>query len=285
MILLGAMMKAKNILFLVILMFLAACQANAGVRVETVENAASSTAMMPAPEVDADGSGEDSIALIYNGPVAAEGGPEAVATIAEEIGLPVKFVADMAELPALLDEAAILIVGGTEDDLDPLYTSFTPDARAALDTYLSNGGRYLGICGGGFLASNGWYEADGSFVEMLGLIPAESTDYDLENDEPQIVTVEWLGDTHPMYFQAGPLFELTDGNDTVVEVVAQYDDGGIAALISSYGDGKAAVIGPHPEADESWREEAEGGEDWYSTTDLLAALLEDILSERAVGSE
>ena len=272
-------MKAKKYLFLVMLILLAACQANAEVSVETPEEATGDIGAAPVLEADSDGSGEELYALIYNGPVAAEGGPEAVAAVAEQIGLPVIFVADMAELPDLLEGAAILVVGGTEDDLDPLYEAFTPEVMAALDTFLSNGGRYLGICGGGFLASTGWYETDGSFVEMLGLIPAESTDYDYENDEPQIVMVEWLGETYPMYFQAGPVFELAEGDEAGVEVVAYYDNGGIAALVSSYGEGKVAVIGPHPEADESWSEEAEGGEEWYSTTDLLAALLEELLSE------
>ena len=271
-------MKAKKYLFLVMLILLAACQANAEVSVETPEEATSDIEAVPVLEADSDGSGEELYALIYNGPVAAEGGPEAVAAVAEQIGLPVIFVADMAELPDLLEGAAILVVGGTEDDLDPLYESFTPEVMAALDTFLSNGGRYLGICGGGFLASTGWYETDGSFVEMLGLIPAESTDYDYENDEPQIVTVEWLGETYSMYFQAGPMFEMAENNaGEAVEVIAHYADGGIAALVSSYGEGKVAVIGPHPEADESWSEEAEGGEEWYSTTDLLAALLEELL--------
>lgn len=270
-------MKRKHILFAGLLILLVGCQAETEMYEETPQEAASEAVAAPSLEAEEDAYEEQLYALIYNGPVAAEGGPEAAAAVAETLGLPVVYVADMAELPALLEEAAILVIGGTEDDLDPLYRSFTPEVMAALEAYLSSGGRYLGICGGGFLASSGWYESDGSFTEMLGLIPAESTDYDLENDEPQIVMVEWLGETVPMYFQAGPLFEWSGGKE--VEVVAEYTGGGIAALISSYGEGKVAVIGPHPEADETWSEEAEGGEDWYSTTDLLAALLEDLLSE------
>ena len=278
-------MKAHKYILLVMLAFLVACQSDSDISVETPEETASDTAAMPSLEADTTESGEELYALIYNGPVAAEGGPEAVAVIAEEIGLAVEFVADMADLPDLLEGAAILVIGGTEDDLGPLYESFTPEVMAALDEYLRDGGRYLGICGGGFLASSGWYETDGSFVEMLGLIPAESTDYDLENDAPQIVMVEWLGDTYPMYFQAGPLFELTGGDEAEVEIIAHYEDGGIAALISSYGEGKVAAIGPHPEADESWSEEAEGGEEWVSTAYLLAELLEELLDMGVVTEE
>lgn len=227
-------------------------------------------------------SADGSYALIYNGPVAAEEGPEAVAAVAAEVGLPATFVSDIAELPQLLEDAAIFIIGGTEDDLDPLYNAFTPDITAALKAYLRDGGRYLGICGGGFIASTGWEEED-RFVEMLGIVPAESGDF-TEDSDPQIVRVRWLGTTYPMYFQAGPTFELTATQEKV-QIIAAYEDGQIAALMSSYGQGKAAVIGPHPEAPESWSEEAENGEDWISTTHLLAALLQELLSDRPIPSE
>lgn len=95
----------------------------------------------------------ESYALIYNGQVAAEEGPEAIAAIAEEVGLPVRFISNIAELPQLLGNAAMFIIGGTEDDLNPLFQAFTPDVTTALKNYLNNGGSYLGVCGGGFLAS------------------------------------------------------------------------------------------------------------------------------------
>jgi hypothetical protein len=221
-------------------------------------------------------------ALIYNGPVAAEDGPEAVAAIAEEIDLPVRFISNIAELPQLLEDTAVFIIGGTEDDLNPLAEAFTPDVTAALKAYLRDGGRYLGICGGGFLASTGW-EEDDRFVKMVGLVPAESGDFS-EDADPQIVSIRWLGKTYPMYFQAGPTFELTDSEDDV-QVIATYEDGQIAALLSSYGQGKVAVIGPHPEADESWAEEAENGDDWTSTNNLLVDLLEELLSDDPVTPE
>lgn len=222
---------------------------------------------------------EGSYALIYNGPVAAEDGPEAVAAIAKQAGLSVMFVSDIAELPHLLNDAAVFIIGGTEDDLDPLKDAFTPDVTAALEAYLRDGGRYWGICGGGYLASTGW-EEDEIFVEMLALVPAESSEFD-ENDEPQMLPIQWLGETRSMYFQFGPAFDLTDSQEDV-NVFAYYDDGRIAGLISSYGDGKVAVCGPHPEARESWSDEATNGDEWISTTDLAVALLQDLLSDDPV---
>ena len=221
-------------------------------------------------------------ALIYNGSVAAEEGPEAIAAIAEQVGLPVQFVSDIAELPQLLEHAAIFIIGGTEDDLTPLKDAFTPEVTAALQAYLRGGGRYLGICGGGYVASTGWYEEE-TFVEMLGLVPAESSDFD-EDAGPQILPISWLGETRPMYFQAGPAFELTESSEAA-RVIASYADGQIAALMSSYSEGKVAVCGPHPEATESWSDEAENGDAWTSTADLAVALLQELLSDRPVNAE
>jgi hypothetical protein len=232
-----------------------------------------------APE---DSYGQEPYALIYNGPVAAEEGPEAVAAIAEQVGLSVKFVSDIAELPTLLQHAAVFIIGGTEDDLNPLINAFTQEVTTALTDYLRNGGRYLGICGGGFMASTGWEEGE-SFVKTLGIIPAESGDFD-EDDEPRILPIRWLGETHSMYFQAGPTFELTE-NPEDVSVFAYYEDGRIAGLMSSYGKGKAAVCGPHPEAPESWGDEAADGEDWTAVTDLAVGLLQELLSDHPVKTE
>jgi hypothetical protein len=218
-------------------------------------------------------------ALIYNGPVAAEGGPEAVAAVVRDIGLDVAYVSDLAELPDLLEDAAVFIIGGTEDDLSPLATAFTPEVDTALKRYLRSGGRYLGICGGGWLASSGWDEY-GTWIPMLGLVPADSGILD-DDEKPRILSIEWLGETYPMYFQYGPTFTVRQTSEDV-RVIAHYSDGQIAALISSYGSGKVAVCGAHPEAQQDWAEEAADGEDWTSTTHLLGDLLQNLLSSDPV---
>jgi len=76
--------------------------------------------------------GASGYALIYNGRVAAEGGPEAVAVVARGIGLEVKFADDIGKLPELLKGASVFVIGGTEDDLSPLLTAFSPKILAAL---------------------------------------------------------------------------------------------------------------------------------------------------------
>ncbi|MGL5470081.1 MAG: BPL-N domain-containing protein, partial [Shewanella sp.] len=112
---------------------------------------------------------QDPYALIYNGPVSDGDSTRAIADVVRQVGLPVRYLSNIEALPAELDHARVFIVGGTEDDVEPLLNAFTPDARSALKTYLQNGGRYLGICGGAFVASTGWSEEEG-FVPALGLV-------------------------------------------------------------------------------------------------------------------
>ncbi|HPE70359.1 MAG TPA: hypothetical protein P5560_13790 [Thermotogota bacterium] len=218
-----------------------------------------------------------SYALIYNGVVAAEECPEAAATVAQLAGLPVEFISDLSELPEKLTNAAVFIVGGTEDNLDPLIDAFTPAVDQAFKQWLHDGGRYLGICGGGFLASKGWWEW-GGYVNMLGIIPADSDDF-LSHSRPVILPIQWLGEVRPMYFQAGPKF-LLENTSEQVQIIARYMDDQIAALIATYGNGKVAVSGPHPEAPRSWSYETDNPEDWVSSIDLAVALLQDLLSDQ-----
>ncbi len=218
-------------------------------------------------------------ALVYNGPASAEDAPEAAAAVARSAGLPVRYVADLDELPGRLENARVFIIGGTQDDMSPLLEAFTPETAGALRAYLRRGGRYLGICGGGFMASTGWQDGE-DFIDALGIIPAESADYD-SNYAPRVIPVRWSGQTRRMYFQAGPIFELVKSKETV-RVIATYADGRIAALISSYGKGKVAVSGPHPEARQAWREEVPGSGNWPLSTDLAVNLLNDLLSDSPI---
>ena len=222
---------------------------------------------------------EGKYALVYNGPASAEDCPEAAAALAQSAGLKVKFVANLAELPVLLKNTEVFIIGGTQDDLNPVVKAFTPPVTEALKNYLRNGGRYLGLCGGGFMASAGWHEGR-TFVKALGIIPAKCQVY-RDDYAARIIPIRWQGKTRPMYSKAGPSFQLVNGSGEV-QVTAYYEDGSIAALMCSYGRGKVAVCGPHPEARASWKDEAADGYKWTSSMDLAVDFLKDLLSPRPV---
>ena len=220
----------------------------------------------------------DRYALIYNGIGATEGGPEGLAAIAGKIGLPVRYVAEAAELPGLLKNAALFGIGGTEDNTEPMRKSFTPEIMEAIREYVRQGGRYAGICGGGYFASRGWEEKAG-FVEGFGLIPADSEVFGPDYD-PHIITVQWLGKPLAIFYQGGPEFGLEESIEAV-EVVAVYEGGAVASLLCSYGRGKVWVSGPHPEADESWLEEDNlNGYNWRPTQGLAVDMMKDLMSDR-----
>jgi len=67
-----------------------------------------------------------------------------------------------------------------------------------------------------------------------------------------------------------------------VEVIATCPDGGIAALLSSYGRGKIAVCGPHPGGRPSWKDEAAHGDQWTSSLDPAVEFVKDLRSDRPV---
>ncbi|WP_431688982.1 BPL-N domain-containing protein [Hahella sp. NBU794] len=223
---------------------------------------------------------EAEYALIYNGPVSDAESSEAIADVAVQAGLTVRYITDLEALPDMLSGAKVFIIGGTEDDVEPLVDAFTPDLSASLKAYLNNGGRYLGICGGAYVASVGWAE-ENRFVDALGIAPAESDNYD-SDFAPKIYPVTWSGEERQMYYQAGPAFKLTQSKEQVRNI-AYFENQQIAALISSYGKGKVAVSGPHPEAPESWKENALDGTEMESNLDLAIKLMQELLSDRPVG--
>lgn len=218
-------------------------------------------------------------ALIYNGPTADQASTEAISSVVQQLGLTVRYIANLDDLPTQLGDARVFIIGGTDDDVEPLLQRFTPALRTTLKTYLSQGGRYLGICGGAYLASLGWPEED-RFVEGLALVPAQSDGYD-QDFEAKIYPVTWLGETRQMYYQAGPSFALAESPESVARL-AYFEDRQLAALMSTFGAGKVAVSGPHPEAPDSWRAEALRGDQMNRNIDLALQLLRELLSDRPV---
>lgn len=218
-------------------------------------------------------------ALIYNGPTADQASTEAISSVVQQLGLTVRYIANLDDLPTQLGDARVFIIGGTDDDVEPLLQRFTPALRTTLKTYLRQGGRYLGICGGAYLASLGWPEED-RFVEGLALVPAQSDGYD-QDFEAKIHPVTWLGETRQMYYQAGPSFALAESPESVARL-AYFEDRQLAALMSTFGAGKVAVSGPHPEAPDAWRAEALKGDQMDRNIDLALQLLRELLSDRPV---
>jgi len=218
-------------------------------------------------------------ALIYSGPSAGDGCPEAVAAVAKQAGLPVRYVEDLDEISDLLGRAAVLIIGGTTGDLEEFRRSFTPQTERAVKSYVRDGGRYWGICGGAYVAATQFGGNEGP-VKALKLIPAVARDH--SDGEAKLESVRWRGKKCDLYLQGSPKFVITD-REAAVEIIARFEDDSIAALQCAYGKGKVAVCGPHPEAKESWLThdglETKG---WQPTRPLAVEMLKGLLSDRPI---
>jgi glutamine amidotransferase-like uncharacterized protein len=63
-----------------------------------------------------------------------------------------------------------------------------------------------------------------------------------------LVDIEWRRTRRKVYYQGGPSFKAGAAS----HVIATYTNGQPAALIAPFGKGFVGVVGPHPEAPESW---------------------------------
>ncbi|MFF2146820.1 hypothetical protein [Kitasatospora sp. NPDC058190] len=204
------------------------------------------------PEAMVPGGGP--LALVYRGPAACDGCPEAAHDMLEHDGFTVRYIGPEEETrfgPDALAGAALYVQpGGTNGQevttawgLLERDRGFSPELVRA---YVRGGGRYLGLCMGGYLAGD-----DPGY----GLLPGDSGQYirsqgaAVTDDQDHLVDVAWRGHPQRMYFQDGPYFDV-DGPG--VDVLARYTNDRAAAVVASYGAGRVAVSGPHPEAPSEW---------------------------------
>jgi glutamine amidotransferase-like uncharacterized protein len=217
-------------------------------------------------------------ALIYTGVNTCAGCPEAIADVARKAKLPIKYVSDPNQIPQLLDHAAIFIIGGTEDNIEAMRLAFNKNIVLSIKQYLSHGGRYLGICGGGFIAAKYYMAEENVWVKGFNIIPANAFDYS-ETSKAHLEHIQWNGKNILFYFQGGPQF-IIEKNAKQTRIIARYRNGNIAAFEYLYGKGKVVVVGPHPEADKSWLDEDNiDSSEWTPTQELAIDLLRKMLSQ------
>jgi glutamine amidotransferase-like uncharacterized protein len=189
-------------------------------------------------------------ALVYRGPATLPGCSEAMAALlaTSRWGFDVRYVGPEEELKLtarVLATASLYVQpgGGT---LRKGYRHMKSH-KSDIQEYVHAGGRYLGICLGGYLAGA---------TPGFELLPGDTDRYvsspgaEVATTKGTIVAVHWGTGTRHMYFEDGPYFWLHDGSEATV--LATYPNGKIAALSAAYGSGCVAVVGPHPEADRSW---------------------------------
>ena len=135
---------------------------------------------------------------------------------------------------------------GADGDDSSAYKRQKGD-KAAIREFVRRGGRYLGICMGGFLAEPGHFNIfRGRVNEYYSSRGASVTTAD-----PALVCVTWRGTPRQLYFQDGG-YMVPHRKAVGVTVLARYSNNTIAALVASFGRGKVGLSGPHPEAPPEW---------------------------------
>lgn len=123
--------------------------------------------------------------------------------------------------------------------------------KSAIREFVHGGGRYLGICMGGFLAEPCFFNLFRGRVDEYYSSPGAS----VTTPDPAVIPITWRGTTRQMYFQDGG-YMVPKRSTKGVTVLATYSNGSIAALVAPYGHGKVGLCGPHPEAPPEWYRDA-----------------------------
>ena len=127
----------------------------------------------------------------------------------------------------------------------------------ALQKYVEDGGNFLGICLGGFLADS---TLEDDHTENLHLIAAAAKPHS-KNPKARLENINWSGVDHNLdgkmkiYFQDGPEFrtlspEPKQGHPVVLAIYNSNES--VAAIMNTYGAGHAMALGVHPEATDEW---------------------------------
>ncbi|MEV6080047.1 BPL-N domain-containing protein [Streptomyces sp. NPDC052069] len=199
-------------------------------------------------------SGTRPVALVYRGPTQED--MDCADTVVDLLatgpwGLDVRTAGPNGDHPLSPDTLATaqLYAQPGGGDLTPAYRKLKPHKKAIRD-FVGQGGHYLGFCLGGYLA--GQDEGFGLLSGEVGqYIHTEGSTVDTEDNA--LVEVEWRGRSRTLFFQDGAYFTPGSGPDTTV--LATYTNNRTAALVTSYGAGRVAVVGPHPEATADWFED------------------------------
>jgi hypothetical protein len=124
----------------------------------------------------------------------------------------------------------------------------------------------LGICLGAFLAGH----SPGLGLILKGDSVVREVDQkgaQVDDEEDTTIQIDWTFSTGDkrgktesrrwLYFQDGAAFRLSFKSSS--KVLGRYSSNGdVAAILSPFGKGWVANVGPHPEADETWCKSSPG---------------------------
>jgi glutamine amidotransferase-like uncharacterized protein len=196
---------------------------------------------------------EKPLALVYFGPGScSEDCTKSAEQVAQNTGYQTERVGP-TEWPSnrvsqLFDVAKIWIQPGGQSVI--VSKNMFPALKQKIRDFVSSGGGYVGFCAGGFFSTK---KVGRTEYEGLGIVPGKTELFD-ERLTVKMLPFQWMGVEKILYWEGGPKFILSKEEMVQVEVISTYAAGEVAAIRTTYGNGRVFVVGPHPEAPKSWRD-------------------------------
>jgi glutamine amidotransferase-like uncharacterized protein len=151
----------------------------------------------------------------------------------------------------IMRKADCVVMPGGTGDASRFKKSKLKNIKEELQEYISEGGKYLGICMGAYFADKRYFDILSKSTRAVQY--AKRTGSTIKHEKHAIVTLDWEHEEKNIYFHDGTAFVPSLFHSKINgDVVAKYKNGDAAALIQTYGKGKVGVIGPHPEAQKWW---------------------------------
>lgn len=188
---------------------------------------------------------------IFNGAGTCDGCAETVATFFSAQGDKVVYLNEHTLSANKLAHMEVYVQPGGSDDIDETLDALSSEQVKAIREFVEEGGSYLGICAGAYLAAR--YSSAADKKPAYGLINNAELSSESASAAPSLLKVQWGKQTRMVYNQSGPQFGKQAAKG--VQVLSRYSKTGhIAAQTSRFGAGKVVLVGPHLEADEEWYE-------------------------------
>lgn len=199
------------------------------------------------------GVGRHQLALIYKGPGVCSNCSELAAKHMQKNGFKIKFVQPGELTDSNFLSASFYVQPGGSDNIEDTLKALSKKEIHALRRFVLNGGRFLGICAGAYMA--GQFSDEDQKTLAFGFLPSIHVEEELEHAKGTLLKVRWGNLNRWIYAQSPPYFseKLLHVKELQAFVVARYEDSGrISAIITKFGKGFVGLIGPHPEASHDW---------------------------------
>ena len=137
------------------------------------------------------------------------------------------------------DDVDAVMFGGGVGDADA-YENLLKNNGNLIKQYVSSGGKYVGICMGGYWAGSNYLNILRG-CDTVQYIKRDNSD--TKRPHAKNLSILWQNQPHNMFFYDG--FAVTEGR---YEKIASYVNGDAMAVIQD----NVGIIGCHPEASEDW---------------------------------